>query len=129
MVGVLLPASVGAALVNMALLLAGKVPVNLNFTIGPEAMQAAIDKAGIKHIIASRAFLEQGQARRTCRAWCSSRTCVKSVGKATRRALLIAAAPAAGRRCSSAAMAGGGADAGDSHHHVLERQHRARRRA
>ena len=38
-VGVLLPASVGAALVNMGLMLAGKVPVNLNFTIGPEAMQ------------------------------------------------------------------------------------------
>jgi len=56
-VGILLPASVGAALVNMGLLLAGKVPVNLNFTIGSEAMQAAIDKAGIKHIVAARPFL------------------------------------------------------------------------
>jgi acyl-[acyl-carrier-protein]-phospholipid O-acyltransferase/long-chain-fatty-acid--[acyl-carrier-protein] ligase len=56
-VGVLLPASVGAALVNMGLLLAGKVPVNLNFTIGAEAMQVAIDKAEIKHIIAMRPFL------------------------------------------------------------------------
>ena len=56
-VGVLLPASVGAALVNMGLMLAGKVPVNLNFTIGAAAMQAAIDKAEIKHIVAARPFL------------------------------------------------------------------------
>jgi acyl-[acyl-carrier-protein]-phospholipid O-acyltransferase/long-chain-fatty-acid--[acyl-carrier-protein] ligase len=60
-VGILLPASVGAALVNMGLLLAGKVPVNLNFTIGPDAMQAAIDKAGIKHIIAARPFLSKAK--------------------------------------------------------------------
>ncbi|WP_162917116.1 acyl-[ACP]--phospholipid O-acyltransferase [Dongia deserti] len=60
-VGVLLPASVGGALVNMALLLGGKVPVNLNFTIGPEAMQAAIDKAGIEHIIAARPFLAKAK--------------------------------------------------------------------
>ncbi|HEX5755004.1 MAG TPA: MFS transporter, partial [Arenimonas sp.] len=60
-VGVLLPASVGAALVNMGLLLAGKVPVNLNFTIGPEAMQAAIDKAGVTHIIAARPFLAKAK--------------------------------------------------------------------
>jgi acyl-[acyl-carrier-protein]-phospholipid O-acyltransferase/long-chain-fatty-acid--[acyl-carrier-protein] ligase len=37
------------------------VPVNLNFTIGPEAMQAAIDKAGIKHIIAARPFLNKAK--------------------------------------------------------------------
>ena len=60
-VGILLPASVGAALANMALLLSGKVPVNLNFTIGPEAMQAAIDKAGITHIIAARPFLAKAK--------------------------------------------------------------------
>ncbi|HEY3148411.1 MAG TPA: AMP-binding protein, partial [Dongiaceae bacterium] len=60
-VGVLLPASVGGALVNVALLLGGKVPVNLNFTIGPEAMQAAIDKAGITHIVAARPFLAKAK--------------------------------------------------------------------
>jgi acyl-[acyl-carrier-protein]-phospholipid O-acyltransferase/long-chain-fatty-acid--[acyl-carrier-protein] ligase len=60
-VGVLLPASVGAALVNMGLMLAGKVPVNLNFTIGAEAMQTAIDKAEIKHIVAARPFLAKAK--------------------------------------------------------------------
>lgn len=62
-VGVLLPASVGGALVNMGLLLAGRVPVNLNFTIGPEAMQAAIDKAGITHIVAARPFLSKAKLK------------------------------------------------------------------
>ncbi|HEY1386204.1 MAG TPA: MFS transporter, partial [Dongiaceae bacterium] len=60
-VGVLLPASVGGALANAALLLAGKVPINLNFTIGPEAMQAAIDKAGITHLVAARPFLAKAK--------------------------------------------------------------------
>lgn len=36
MVGIMLPASVGGVLANIATLLAGKVPVNLNFTAGSE---------------------------------------------------------------------------------------------
>jgi acyl-[acyl-carrier-protein]-phospholipid O-acyltransferase/long-chain-fatty-acid--[acyl-carrier-protein] ligase len=57
MVGVVLPASVGGALTNIAILLAGKVPVNLNFTSGNEAMASAIDQCGIKTILTSRVFL------------------------------------------------------------------------
>lgn len=60
-VGVLLPASVGGALVNNGLMLAGKTPINLNFTIGAEAMDAAIAKSGIKTIIASKAFLAKAK--------------------------------------------------------------------
>jgi acyl-[acyl-carrier-protein]-phospholipid O-acyltransferase / long-chain-fatty-acid--[acyl-carrier-protein] ligase len=60
-VGVLLPASVGGALVNMGLMLAGKTPVNLNFTIGAEAMDSAIAKAGIKTILASKVFLAKAK--------------------------------------------------------------------
>jgi len=56
-VGLLLPASVGGALANVATSLAGKVPVNLNFTAGREAMEIAISRCGIKTILASRAFL------------------------------------------------------------------------
>src|SRR5262249_26382595 len=37
-VGLLLPASVGGSLANIAVSLAGKVPVNLNFTAGRESM-------------------------------------------------------------------------------------------
>jgi len=60
-VGVLLPASVGGALINNGLMLAGKTPVNLNFTIGAEAMEAAITKSGIKTIVASKAFLAKAK--------------------------------------------------------------------
>ncbi|MGH7927299.1 MAG: MFS transporter, partial [Candidatus Binatia bacterium] len=57
MVGVLLPASVGGALANVAVSLAGKVPVNLNFTSGADAMRLAIEQCGIKTILTSRVFL------------------------------------------------------------------------
>jgi acyl-[acyl-carrier-protein]-phospholipid O-acyltransferase/long-chain-fatty-acid--[acyl-carrier-protein] ligase len=55
--GLLLPASVAGALGNIATLIAGKVPVNLNFTAGREAMAAAIQQCGIKTILTSRTFL------------------------------------------------------------------------
>src|SRR5215471_1207713 len=57
MVGILLPASVGGALANIAVFLAGKIPVNLNFTVGQEAMNNAIRQCGINTIITSRLFL------------------------------------------------------------------------
>jgi acyl-[acyl-carrier-protein]-phospholipid O-acyltransferase/long-chain-fatty-acid--[acyl-carrier-protein] ligase len=59
MVGVLLPASVGGVLANVAILLAGKVPVNLNFTAGSEMMTSAMRQCGIKTVITSRLFLSK----------------------------------------------------------------------
>jgi acyl-[acyl-carrier-protein]-phospholipid O-acyltransferase/long-chain-fatty-acid--[acyl-carrier-protein] ligase len=56
-IGLLLPASVGGALANIAVLVAGRVPVNLNFTIGPEALTAAVEQADIRTIITSKRFL------------------------------------------------------------------------
>jgi acyl-[acyl-carrier-protein]-phospholipid O-acyltransferase/long-chain-fatty-acid--[acyl-carrier-protein] ligase len=58
-IGVLLPASVGGALANLGVSMSGKVPVNLNFTAGPESMAMAIERAGIKTIISSRKFLSK----------------------------------------------------------------------
>ena len=58
-VGLLLPASVGGALANLALSIAGRVSVNLNFTAGRESMAAAIDRCGIKTILTSRRFLSK----------------------------------------------------------------------
>src|SRR5438445_723113 len=57
MVGVMLPASVGGVLANIATLMAGKVPVNLNFTAGREAIASAIEQCQIKTILTSRVFL------------------------------------------------------------------------
>jgi acyl-[acyl-carrier-protein]-phospholipid O-acyltransferase/long-chain-fatty-acid--[acyl-carrier-protein] ligase len=56
-IGLLLPASVGGALANIAATIAGRVPVNLNFTAGRESMAAAIDRCGISTVLTSRAFL------------------------------------------------------------------------
>ncbi|MEE8303292.1 MAG: MFS transporter, partial [Candidatus Tectomicrobia bacterium] len=61
MVGLLLPASVGGALANIAVLLSGKTPVNLNFTAGREAMTAAIAQCGIQTVLTSRQFLRKAQ--------------------------------------------------------------------
>jgi acyl-[acyl-carrier-protein]-phospholipid O-acyltransferase/long-chain-fatty-acid--[acyl-carrier-protein] ligase len=59
MVGVLLPASVGGSLANIAIFLAGKVPVNLNFTAGRDAMASSVQQCGIKTIMTSRVFLSK----------------------------------------------------------------------
>jgi acyl-[acyl-carrier-protein]-phospholipid O-acyltransferase/long-chain-fatty-acid--[acyl-carrier-protein] ligase len=59
MVGMMMPASVGAALVNVAALLAGRVPVNLNFTGARHAMQTAIDRCRLRTVFTSRALLEK----------------------------------------------------------------------
>ncbi len=61
MVGVLLPASVGGALANIGLTLAGRVPVNLNFTAGREAMESAIAQCGIGAVLTSRTFLAKAK--------------------------------------------------------------------
>ena len=58
-VGTLLPASAGVAVTNLALHMAGRIPVNLNFTIGQDALAAAIAQAGITTILTSRRFLEK----------------------------------------------------------------------
>ena len=60
-VGVLLPASVAGALVNIGITLAGRVPVNLNFTAGPEAMAGAIAQCGIRSIVTSKTFLAKAK--------------------------------------------------------------------
>ena len=60
-VGLLLPSSVGGALANLGVTLAGKTAVNLNFTSGEEAMAHAISKCGISTILSSRAFLEKAK--------------------------------------------------------------------
>ena len=58
-VGVLLPQSVAGALVNVALQLMGKVPVNLNYTGSNEAIATAAHQCKMRHVITARAFLEQ----------------------------------------------------------------------
>lgn len=64
-VGLLLPASVAGGVANIAALMAGKVPVNLNFTAGREAMASAVQESGIRTILTSRKFLEKARLNET----------------------------------------------------------------
>jgi acyl-[acyl-carrier-protein]-phospholipid O-acyltransferase/long-chain-fatty-acid--[acyl-carrier-protein] ligase len=60
-VGIMLPASTASAVVNVGAVLAGKVPVNLNFTAGPDALEAAISSSGLRTIYTSRKLLEKAR--------------------------------------------------------------------
>ena len=60
-VGLLFPASAGGALANLAVTMAGKVAVNLNFTAGAEQLRYALRQCEIGTILSSRAFLEKAK--------------------------------------------------------------------
>jgi acyl-[acyl-carrier-protein]-phospholipid O-acyltransferase/long-chain-fatty-acid--[acyl-carrier-protein] ligase len=62
-VGILLPASSAGATANMAVLLAGKTVVNLNYTASSEAMHAGMENAGIRNVITARRFLKRLEGR------------------------------------------------------------------
>jgi len=59
MVGLLLPPSAGGALANFAVMLMGKVPVNLNYTVSEETLKSCIRQCDIETVITSKAFLEK----------------------------------------------------------------------
>jgi acyl-[acyl-carrier-protein]-phospholipid O-acyltransferase/long-chain-fatty-acid--[acyl-carrier-protein] ligase len=61
MIGLLLPSSVGGALANTGVMIAGKVPVNLNFTAGRESMASAVEQCGIRTILTSKVFLAKAK--------------------------------------------------------------------
>lgn len=58
-VGVMLPASVAADSVLIALSIAGKLPVMLNWTTGPAGLKHAAEKLEIKYVITSRRFMDR----------------------------------------------------------------------
>jgi acyl-[acyl-carrier-protein]-phospholipid O-acyltransferase/long-chain-fatty-acid--[acyl-carrier-protein] ligase len=58
-IGIVLPPSLGATVANLGVVLAGKIPVNLNFTAGRAANESAIAKAGIARLITVPALVEK----------------------------------------------------------------------
>jgi acyl-[acyl-carrier-protein]-phospholipid O-acyltransferase/long-chain-fatty-acid--[acyl-carrier-protein] ligase len=58
-VGILLPPSVGGALVNLAASFAGRAAVNLNYTTGRVGMSSAAKQARLRTVVTSRVFLER----------------------------------------------------------------------
>ena len=103
----------------------GRVPVNLNFTAGREAIASAIEQCEIDTILTSRQFLAKAKLDRCSRAWCSSRTSCRPSARPPSCVTLRRRAPVAGAGCSIACYAPEPDDAdaardGD----LLERQHR-----
>jgi len=58
-IGVLLPASVGASLITLACQLAGKVPVMINWTVGPRHLETVVKLSQVKAVYTSWAFLDR----------------------------------------------------------------------
>jgi acyl-[acyl-carrier-protein]-phospholipid O-acyltransferase/long-chain-fatty-acid--[acyl-carrier-protein] ligase len=58
-IGVVLPPGLGATVANLGIVLANKIPVNLNFTAGRAANESAMARAGIKRLITAPAMVEQ----------------------------------------------------------------------
>lgn len=59
MVGILLPPSVPGALVNFAATLAGKIPVNLNYTSSSETLASCAEQCHIETVITTKLLLEK----------------------------------------------------------------------
>lgn len=60
-VGVLLPASAGGALANIAIALNRQTAVNLNFTAGDQQLTRMIEICGAKQIVTSRVFVAKAK--------------------------------------------------------------------
>ena len=58
-VGILLPPTVGCGLANLALTMARRVTVNLNYTMSEKDINYCIRDAGVRHVITSRKFIEK----------------------------------------------------------------------
>ncbi|MDR3273858.1 MAG: AMP-binding protein [Puniceicoccales bacterium] len=58
-IGIALPAGMYSCVANIALFLADKIPVNLNFALGRNAVESALDQAGIRTVISTNAILEK----------------------------------------------------------------------
>jgi acyl-[acyl-carrier-protein]-phospholipid O-acyltransferase/long-chain-fatty-acid--[acyl-carrier-protein] ligase len=58
-IGIVLTPGLGATIANLGAILAGKVPVNLNFSAGRAVNEAAMAQAGLKRLITAKALVDQ----------------------------------------------------------------------
>ncbi len=57
--GVILPPGKAGVIVNYACLLAGIVPVNINYTSSDAAFESIVRQSGLKHFVSARAFMSK----------------------------------------------------------------------
>ncbi|HEX5790517.1 MAG TPA: AMP-binding protein [Luteolibacter sp.] len=58
-VAIVLPPGKGGLIANLAVVFAGKIPVNLNFTAGPEAVRSCIEQSGVDRFITADPFVRK----------------------------------------------------------------------
>ncbi len=61
-IGIALPPGRAGLVANMAAVLAGKIPVNFNFTAGKEAVESAMRQSGIDRFLTADAFVRKVQS-------------------------------------------------------------------
>ena len=66
MVGLLLPPTAAGATANVAALLSGHVPVNLNYTVSAEILKSCIEQCRIRTVLTSKAFLDHLKIELPC---------------------------------------------------------------
>jgi long-chain-fatty-acid--[acyl-carrier-protein] ligase len=80
-VGLLMPASVAADIALFGLHLAGKLPVVLNWTTGPNNLKHAVELMGLKRVVTSKAFIDRTHLEVPGVAFVFLEDIRKSVGK------------------------------------------------
>ncbi|MFW5923851.1 MAG: AMP-binding protein, partial [Planctomycetota bacterium] len=60
-IGIMLPASVGAAVVYLTALMAGKTPVMVNWTLGRRNVRHCVNTADVEHILTARPLTDELQ--------------------------------------------------------------------
>lgn len=65
-VGVLIPPTVGGAIVNLALGLDKRIAVNLNYSLSQELINYCVKEAGIKHVLTTRKVMDKFQFDLDC---------------------------------------------------------------
>jgi len=58
-IGIVLPPGKGGVVANLAVVLAGKIPVNLNFTSARESIESAEEQAGLSTIVTARSLAKR----------------------------------------------------------------------
>ncbi len=65
MVGIMMPTSCIGALLNLSVMMSGRVPVNLNYTAPVSSIDSAVKQCGIKTVITSEKFLSKIKMEKT----------------------------------------------------------------
>ncbi len=58
-IGIMLPASVAATVCILACQMAGKVPLMVNWTVGPRHLDSVVSLSGVKHILSAWSFVDR----------------------------------------------------------------------